>query len=307
MAVPSSGELRLYADIGVELGVTQSDVSLGSMSDSAGFAEPDAMSDFYGYVDALAPSVTTSAISNVGETSLRANGNITSDGGASITERGFYVGTNSASPTNNTKYTVSGTTGSYNRTISVNNNTTYYCWAFATNSVGTTYGSRVQATTIQTFVPSYATAGQNNATLFFRNDTGSYTDFSIYYRKYYVNPYTSALVQYDSIVINKPNIEPGGGTSYVTPGYSSNQSNYVTNAQNNIRVGHTQSNSGNIYTYQYYLNIERYAANVLTNRSTYKSSSIPNYSVNSGAATTTLNAANQTISGNAYMGVIFDY
>ena len=81
MAVPSSGELRLYADIGVELGVPQSDVSLGAMSDSAGFAAPDAMSEFYGYVDAVAPSVTTNAISNVGETSLRANGNVTADGG----------------------------------------------------------------------------------------------------------------------------------------------------------------------------------------------------------------------------------
>ena len=50
-----------------------------------------------------------------------------------------------------------------------------------------------------------------------------------------------------------------------------------------------------------------YGSFVLTNRSTYKSSSIPNVSVNSGAATTTLNAANQTISGNAYMGAIFDY
>lgn len=307
MAVPSSGELRLYADIGVELGVPQSDVSLGSMSDSAGFASPDAMSDFYGYVDALAPSVTTNAISNVGETSLRANGNITSDGGASITERGFYVGTNSASPTNNTKYTVSGTTGSYNRTISVNNNTTYYCWAFATNSVGTTYGSRVQATTIQTFVPTYTAAGQNNATIFFRNDTGSYTDFSIYYRKYYVNPYTSALVQYDSIVTNKPNIEPGDGSGYVQPGYGSNASNFVNNAQNNIRVGHTQSNSGNIYAHQYYLNIERYASNSLTNRATYKSSSIPSVTVVSGSVTITVSAQYQTISGNAYMGATFDY
>ena len=81
MAVPSSGELRLYADIGVELGVPQSDVSLGAMSDSAGFTAPDSMSEFYGYVDALPPSVTTNAISNVGETTLRANGNVTSDGG----------------------------------------------------------------------------------------------------------------------------------------------------------------------------------------------------------------------------------
>ena len=49
MAVPSSGQLREYADIGVELGVAQSNVSLRGMSAIAGFSTPDAMSEFYGY------------------------------------------------------------------------------------------------------------------------------------------------------------------------------------------------------------------------------------------------------------------
>ena len=52
MAVPSSGQLGLYADIGTELGVTQSDVSLGTMSNTTGFTDPDAMSEFYGYSNA---------------------------------------------------------------------------------------------------------------------------------------------------------------------------------------------------------------------------------------------------------------
>ena len=49
MAVPSSGQLREYADIGVELGVAQTNVSLRGMSQTAGFSTPDAMSEFYGY------------------------------------------------------------------------------------------------------------------------------------------------------------------------------------------------------------------------------------------------------------------
>lgn len=48
MALPSSGTLSLN-DIRVELGLAQSNVSLGYMSDVAGFIEPDAISDFYGY------------------------------------------------------------------------------------------------------------------------------------------------------------------------------------------------------------------------------------------------------------------
>ena len=49
MAVPSSGELELYGDIGTELGVAQSNVTLHGMSQTAGFTPPDAMSEFYGY------------------------------------------------------------------------------------------------------------------------------------------------------------------------------------------------------------------------------------------------------------------
>lgn len=149
MAIPTSGPLSLYATIGVELGVAQSNVSLGTMSTAAGFTAPDAMSEFYGYVDALVPSVTTNNISNITETSLTINGNITSDGGSTITERGFYFGTNSSSPTNNTKYTVSGTTGYYsNNRTGLSSGTTYYCWAFATNAKGTAYGNKIQASTV---------------------------------------------------------------------------------------------------------------------------------------------------------------
>ena len=207
MAVPSSGELRLYADIGVELNVAQSDVSLRSMSDSAGFTSPDSMSEFYGYVDAIAPSVTTNAISNVGETTLRANGNVTSDGGGTITERGFYIGTNSASPTNNAKYTVSGTTGSYLVNVTgLSDNTTFYVWAFATNVAGTTYGSRVQATTIQTFVPTTRTLTNLRGDGSLNDEYGNLGTSSYLYRIYYINPITNSYVQTYSITVNSPSL-----------------------------------------------------------------------------------------------------
>ena len=49
MAIPTTGPLSLYATIGVELGVAQTNVSLRGMSQTAGFTAPDAMSEFYGY------------------------------------------------------------------------------------------------------------------------------------------------------------------------------------------------------------------------------------------------------------------
>lgn len=58
MAVPSSGELELYGDIGTELGVAQSNVTLHGMSQTAGFTPPDAMSEFYGYSGVSSPLST---------------------------------------------------------------------------------------------------------------------------------------------------------------------------------------------------------------------------------------------------------
>ncbi len=48
MPLQSSGQIKM-SEIANEQGVSLSNVSLGSMSDTAGFTEPDAISEFYGY------------------------------------------------------------------------------------------------------------------------------------------------------------------------------------------------------------------------------------------------------------------
>jgi len=63
MAVPSSGKLELYGDIGTELGVAQSNVTLHGMSQTAGFTPPDAMSEFYGYSPINEPYIDLNAVS----------------------------------------------------------------------------------------------------------------------------------------------------------------------------------------------------------------------------------------------------
>ena len=50
MALPSSGPLSIN-DIRVELAASATNQSLGAFSDTAGFAAPDAISDFYGFVN----------------------------------------------------------------------------------------------------------------------------------------------------------------------------------------------------------------------------------------------------------------
>lgn len=155
MAVPSSGQLKLNGDINLEINGTGTgtNVSLNGLSILAGFTAPNGMKEFYGYTAVALPSVTTNAISSIAATSLTLNGDVTGDGGGTISERGFYFGTDNSSATNNTKYTVSGTTGAFTLAqTGLTTGTTYYAWAFATNEAGTTIASIVSATPILSFL-----------------------------------------------------------------------------------------------------------------------------------------------------------
>ena len=71
---------------------------------------------------------------------ISAVGNVTSDGGETVTERGFAISTSSGPTISDTKVVVSGTTGSFSGSSSELSAGTYYLRAFATNSVGTSYG-----------------------------------------------------------------------------------------------------------------------------------------------------------------------
>jgi len=88
------------------------------------------------------PVLTTTAVTNITATTAVSGGNITSDGGSAVTARGVCWGTNTT-PTIADNRTTDGTgTGSYVSIITgLTANTTYYVRAYATNSVGTGYGS----------------------------------------------------------------------------------------------------------------------------------------------------------------------
>lgn len=94
------------------------------------------------------PTVTTNDVTNVTENQATCGGNVTNNGGATVTARGVCYGT-SQNPTVNGTYTTDGTgTGNYISTITgLTPNTTYYVRAYATNSAGTAYGSQRSFTT----------------------------------------------------------------------------------------------------------------------------------------------------------------
>ena len=106
------------------------------------------------------PTVTTTVISLITNTSLVSGGNVTADGGESVTVRGVCWSTNQ-NPTIANSKTISDGTGTGAFTSSITElipSMTYYVRAFATNSIGTSYGTQVTATT--------ATDGQFRAYVF---------------------------------------------------------------------------------------------------------------------------------------------
>ncbi|MFZ4707458.1 MAG: FISUMP domain-containing protein [Bacteroidales bacterium] len=96
------------------------------------------------------PSVTTSPVIDITQTTATSGGDVTSDGGATISERGVCWSTMS-NPTTDDFYTTDGSgTGSFISYLNgLTPNTPYYIKAYATNSEGIGYGNEIMFTTGQ--------------------------------------------------------------------------------------------------------------------------------------------------------------
>jgi len=90
------------------------------------------------------PVLTTLAVTEITETTAKSGGNISSDGGATITARGVCWSTRQT-PTISDNKTTDGTgTGDFESSIvGLSANTTYYVRAYATNIAGTGYGDEI--------------------------------------------------------------------------------------------------------------------------------------------------------------------
>ena len=110
------------------------------------------------------PTVTTSQVTNIQQTSATGGGNVTNSGGANVTERGICWST-SHNPTTSGSHASNGTgTGSYTVNMSgLSPGTTYYVRAYAINSQGTAYGSEVTFTTTAG-LPTVTTSQVTNIT-----------------------------------------------------------------------------------------------------------------------------------------------
>lgn len=95
------------------------------------------------------PTVTTTSPSDVTSSSATSGGNVTSDGGKTVTARGVVWGTDHNPTTSLSTKTTDGTgTGNFVSSITgLEPGITYYVRAYATNSQGTSYGDEVSFTT----------------------------------------------------------------------------------------------------------------------------------------------------------------
>ena len=93
---------------------------------------------------ALAPVLATTDATAITSVSASSGGNITNDGGSAITARGVCWGVAQNPTTANSKTTDGAGSGIFTSAIAgLTPGTTYYVRAYATNSIGTSYGNQV--------------------------------------------------------------------------------------------------------------------------------------------------------------------
>jgi len=123
------------------------------------------------------PVVTTAGISNITTTGATTGGNVTGDGGSTVTARGVCWGI-SPSPTIADSHTTNGNgIGNWvSELVGLTPYTTYFLRAYATNSAGTAYGNELQFTTDVGQMPAVTTATITNITTTTAAGGGNVTD-----------------------------------------------------------------------------------------------------------------------------------
>jgi uncharacterized protein (TIGR02145 family) len=112
------------------------------------------------------PVLTTKEISEITFSSAKSGGDITSDGGSAITEKGIcWNTTENPTITNNHISGGTGIEGFVSNISGLTEGTTYYVRAYATNSKGTAYGNQQSFRTVPATIAIITTKGISDITL----------------------------------------------------------------------------------------------------------------------------------------------
>jgi len=110
-------------------------------------------------------TLTTNTVSSITPTSVNGGGNISADGGASVTAKGIVYGTSTNPTLSNSVLTIGSGTGSFSGSLTgLTPNTTYYIRAYATNTAGTNYGNEISFQTLPVAVPTLITTDASGIT-----------------------------------------------------------------------------------------------------------------------------------------------
>ncbi|MFC2110811.1 T9SS type A sorting domain-containing protein, partial [Bacteroidota bacterium] len=123
------------------------------------------------------PTITTDSITSITTVAATSGGNITNDGGATVTARGLCWST-TTNPVATGNHTTDGSgIGTFTSNITgLTAGTVYYVRAYATNSVGTAYGNELTFTTaIPITVPVLSTTTVSSITATTANSGGNIT------------------------------------------------------------------------------------------------------------------------------------
>ncbi len=106
--------------------------------------------------DVELPELTTSEVTEITNTSALSGGNILSDGGSTITERGVVWNTEDYPTTSDNKTTDGNGAGSFTSVVTeLEPGTDYFLRAYATNNYGTAYGSVMTFKTLDLVIGSF--------------------------------------------------------------------------------------------------------------------------------------------------------
>lgn len=105
------------------------------------------------------PTLTTISVSSISQNSAIFNGKIENDGSSKVLSKGFYYSkTNSKPEVKDQKVESTGNSEFSSSIADLEQNTTYYVRAFASNLAGTSYGQVLSFTTTSSVLPTVTTS-----------------------------------------------------------------------------------------------------------------------------------------------------
>ena len=187
------------------------------------------------------PTVSTAEASNISANTVTLGGDVSSNGGANISERGIcYAASENPDISGNHKVASTNETGSFTVDVSgLAATTTYHARAYATNSEGTSYGANISFTTTATPAPTVATQAassiaQTTATLNGQiNANGANATVTFEY---------GTTTSYGNTINADPSTVTGSSNTSV----SSNLTNLTANTTYHFRVK-AENSGGTIY------------------------------------------------------------